>query len=128
MTAPTYSTALKEDRMIATRDLVADGTLEIRSATDAVLVTFALTLAGGTVTGAVWTLTFDNNTVAGLAAAAAGTNATNAVIKDSLGTIQISALSVGTTATAVILDNVSIAEGQNVTISSATITHAVDPV
>ena len=127
MTAPTYSTALKEDRMIATRDLVADGTLEIRSATDAVLVTFALTLAGGTVTGAVWTLTFDNNTVAGLAAAAAGTNATNAVIKDSLGTIQISALSVGTTATAVILDNVSIAEGQNVTISSATITHAVDP-
>lgn len=127
MTAPTYSTAMKEDRMEATRDLVADGTLEVQDVGNNALVTYALTLTGGTVLGAVWTLAFDNNTVAGAAAAGAGTTADHGVIKDSGGTTQISSLSVGTADTAIIIDNTSIAEGQNVTISSAIITHSADP-
>ena len=127
MTAPTYDSTVKEDRMTATRDAVADGTLEILSAADAVLAIFNLTLAGGTVSGAVWTLAFDAPTVTGEAAASTGTTATKAQIKDSGGTARITGLSVGTSGSAINLDNTNIASGQNVTLSSATFTHAVDP-
>ena len=119
--AVTYSTAVKTDRMTATRDKVANGTLEIgTSGMAAVLVTFGLSATGGSISNDVWTLAFDAGTVA---ASAAGTAAA-ARIKDSGGTAQITGLTVGTSGSDINLDNTSIANGQNVTLSSATITHA----
>lgn len=118
--AVTYSTATKTVRMTATRDDLADGTLEIMTSADAVLVTFGLSATGGTVSGDTWTLAFDNATVA---AAAAGT-AAKAQIKDSGGTAQITGLTVGQGSGDISLDNTNIQSGQNVTLSSATIQHA----
>ena len=72
----------------------------------------------------MWTLAFDFSTVA---ASAAGT-ANKAQIKRSAANgaaAHLTGLTVGTSGTDVILDNLSIASGQNVTLSSATITHAV---
>lgn len=119
--AVTYTTAVKTLRMTAVMDYFNNGTIEILTAADALLVTFGLGAPAGSVTGAVWTLTpLDAATVA---ASAAGT-AAKAQIKTSGGTAGITGLTVGTSAADVILDNLSIASGQNVTLSSATITHA----
>ena len=118
-----YSTAVKTDRMTATRDYHADGDLQILTDADAVLVTFALTAVGGSVAGDTWTLAFENSTVA---AGAPGT-AAKARVRNSGGTAGITELTVGTEAADIILDNTSIANGQNVTLSSATIQHAPDP-
>jgi hypothetical protein len=118
--AVTYNVAVKEDRMQATMDYFANGTLEIQTSGDAVLATFGLDAAGGTVSGAVWTLVFDAGTVE-----ASGTGvAAKAVIKTSGASAHLTGLTVGTSGTDIILDNTSINSGQNVTISSATITHA----
>jgi hypothetical protein len=119
----TYNAAVKIDRMTATRDYFADGTLEIQTSADAVLATFNLTLAGGTISGAVWTLAFDASTVA---AGATGT-AAKAVVKNSAGAAHLTGLTVGTSGADINLDNTSLNSGQNVTLSSATITHAPDP-
>jgi hypothetical protein len=118
--AVTYTTAVKTDRMTATRDYHADGTLEILTAADAVLVTFGLSGTGGSVATDTWTLAFDASTVA---ATGAGT-AAKAQIKNSGGTAGITGLTVGTTGSDINLDNTSIATDQNVTLSSATIQHA----
>ena len=118
-----YSTAVKTDRMTATRDYHANGDLQILTDADAVLVTFALTAAGGSVTGDTWTLAFENSTVA----AGAGGTAAKARIRNSGGTAGVTDLTVGTESADIILDNTSIANGQNVTLSSATIQHAPDP-
>ena len=118
-----YSTAVKTDRMTATRDYHADGDLQILTDADAVLVTFTLTAVGGSVTGDTWTLAFENSTVA----AGAGGTAAKARVRNSGGTDGITDLTVGTAAADIILDNTSIANGQNVTLSSATIQHAPDP-
>ena len=118
-----YSTAVKTDRMTATRDYHVSGDLQILTDADAVLVTFALTNPGGTVTGDTWTLAFTDSTVA---ASAPGT-ATKARVRNSGGTAGITDLTVGTAAADIILGNTSIANGQNVTLSSATIQHAPDP-
>ena len=87
------------------------------------LVTFGFSSTGGTVSGAVWTIVFDATTVA---ATAAGT-ANKAVIKRSAAngsSAHLTGLTVGTSGTDIILDNLVIASGQNITMSSATITHA----
>jgi len=118
--AVTYNTAVKTSRMTATMNYFANGTLEILTAADAVLVTFGLNAAGGTVSGNVWTLVLDATTVA---ATAAGT-AAKAQIKNSGGSAHLTGLTVGTSGTDVILDNLVIANGQNVTLSTTTITHA----
>ncbi|MQX77499.1 hypothetical protein [Sinorhizobium medicae] len=118
--AVTYNAAVKTARMTATRDHFANGTLEILTAADAVLATFGLDAAGGTISGAVWTLVFDNSTVA---AGASGT-AAKAQIKTSGGTAHLTGLTVGTSGSDINLDSVSITSGQNVTLSSATVTHA----
>lgn len=127
MTAPTYDNVVKAARMTATRDAVVSGTLEIQAANDDVLAIWTLTDPGGTVTNDEWALAFSNNSVTGEVAAGSGTTATQARIKNSNGDVRISGLSVGTSGSAVNLDNTSIASGQTVTISSATFTHAVDP-
>jgi len=55
---------------------------------------------------------------------ASGTGtAAAARFKDSTGTIVADGLTVGTSGTDVIIDNVSIASGQTVNLNSATITH-----
>lgn len=119
--AVTYATAVKTARMTATRDHFADGTLEIgTSGMSTVLATFGLSGTGGSVSGSVWTLAFDAGTVA---ASASGTAAA-ARIKNSGGTANLTGLTVGTSGSDINLDNTNIASGQNVTLSSATITHA----
>lgn len=118
--AVTYTNVAKAVRMNATRDHFVNGTMEIRDSSNVVLVTFTLNATAGSVDNAVWTLTFVDSTVA---AGAAGT-AHNAVIKTSGGTPDLTGLTVGTSGTDIILDNTNIASGQNVTITSATITHA----
>jgi hypothetical protein len=119
--AVTYDSSVKTARITATRDAVANGTLEIgTSGMGSVLVTFGLSATGGSVSGSVWTLAFDASTVS---AGAAGTAAA-ARIKDSGGVARITGLTVGTSGSDIVLDNASIASGQNVSLSSATITHA----
>lgn len=118
--AITYNSAVKEDRMQATMAYFANGTLEILTSGDAVLATFGLDAQGGTVSGAVWTLVFDASTVA---ATGTGT-AAKAQVKTSGGSAHLTGLTVGTSASDIILDSVSITSGQDITLSSATITHA----
>lgn len=118
--AVTYTAAVKNARMTATRDHFADGTLEIQDASDVVLATFGLNASGGTIAAGAWTLVFDNSTVA---AGATGT-AAKAVIKENGGTADLTGLTVGTSGADINLDSTSITNGQNVTLSSAVITHA----
>lgn len=118
--AVTYAAAVKTARITATRDHFADGTLEIQNASNTVLATFGLSSTGGTISGGVWTLVFDNSTVT---AGATGT-ASKAQVKTSGGTANLTGLTVGTSSADIVLSSVSINSGQNVTLSSATITHA----
>ena len=118
--AVTYNVAVKTDRITATRDYFANGTLEILTSADAVLVTFGLSASGGTISGDTWTLTFDAGTVA---ATGAGT-AAKAQIKTSGGSAHLTGLTVGTSGTDVIIDNTSLEVDQDVTMTSATIQHA----
>lgn len=119
--AVVYTNAVKVARMTATRDFFANGSLEILTAADVLLATFVLTAVGGTVAGAgVWTLAFVASTVT----AGAGGVATKAQIKNSGGTASLTGLTVGTSGSDINLNNTNIANGQNVTLSSATITHA----
>ena len=113
--AATVKTAV----MTAIRDQVADGSLEILDAADVLLVAFGLSSDGGSVAGAVWTLAFDSSTAA---ASAAGT-AAKAQIKNSGGVAKITGLTVGTAATDVVLTSTTIALAQNMTLTSAKITH-----
>lgn len=115
----TYSTGAKNARMTATRDACADGTLELTTSSDAVLASIGLSTAGGTVTSGVWTLTFDGPATA----TAAGTVA-RARIKNNVGTVVVSGLTVGTSGAEVTIDNATIAAGQQVTLNTFTLTHA----
>ena len=117
--AVTYTTAVKTDRITATRDYFANGTLEILDGAT-VLATFGLSASGGTIATDTWTLVFDASTVA---AGATGV-ADGAQIKNSVGTAGITGLTVGTAGSDINLDNTSINSGQDVTLSSATIQHA----
>lgn len=115
----TYSTGAKNARMTATRDACADGTLELTTSADAVLVSIGLSTAGGTVTSGVWTLTFD-----GPATATAAGTAARARIKNNAGTVVVSGLTVGTSGAEVTINNDIIATGQQVTLNTFTLTHA----
>lgn len=122
--AVTYTNAVKTARITATRDHFANGTLEILAANDTVLAIFGLSASGGTIATDTWTLVFDNATVTGEAGAGAGTAAAKAQIKTSGGTADLTGLTVGTSGADINLNNTSIANGQNVTLSSATLQHA----
>lgn len=116
-----YTAAAKTARITATRDHFQNGTLEIGTAGMAqVLATFTLTASAGTISTDTWNLAFAAATVS---ASAAGT-AAEARIKTSGASADITGLSVGTSATDVVLDNTNIANGQDVTLSSASIQHA----
>lgn len=124
--AVTYSTAVKNARLLAVRDQIdagsGPGVLQIGTAGMAtVLADITLSDPSATASGGI--LTFSgfpksdasaNNT--GVAAAAR--------IRDSAGTDVITGLTVGTSSADIVLDNTSINAGQTVTINSATITHA----
>ena len=132
MTAPVYDDTVKTSRMTATRDAVAGGDVQILTAADGVLVTFPLSATGGTigeVSGAIrWTFSFGAGSTASHTAAASGEGtAAKCRIRNSGGTVRVTGLTVGTSGTGVIIDNTSIATGQNVTLSSAYINHAPDP-
>lgn len=120
-----YDNTIKAARLTATRDELASGTLELLSASDAVLAIFTLSVNGGTVSTDTWTLEFTSTSTTGETAASTGTNATKAQIKDSGGVARLTGLTVGLSASDIIVDNQSIAEGQTVTLSGAqTIQHA----
>jgi hypothetical protein len=124
--AVTYSTAVKTARMgaVITQIDVGAGasTLEIGTTGFAsTLVTINLVDPCGTAASGVLTFDFDPDISA---TASAGGTAAEARIKDGNGTICISGLTVGTAATDIILDSVSITSGQTVTITAGTITHA----
>jgi hypothetical protein len=127
--AVTYSTTVKTNRMTAVRDSIdaggAAGKLEIgTTAMGTVLATITLGYSGastGTVSGSVLTLAgFPRSDTS---ADATGTAAA-ARIRTSANADVITGLTVGLSASDINLDSLSITAGQNVTISSATITHA----
>lgn len=122
----TYSTATKSARMTAVVNQIdagaAAGVLQIGTTGMAtVLAEITLNDPCGTVTNGV--LTFSGFPKSDTSANATGTAAA-ARIRDSNGVDIITTLTVGTSATDIILDNTSINTGQTVTINSATITHA----
>lgn len=119
--AVTYNIAVKTDRMTATRDYFANGTLEILSASDVVLATFGLSASGGSVASGVWTLVFDNSTVT-----ASDTGiATKALIKNASASAHLTGLTVGTSAAFDInLSSVSFNTGQSVQLTGATVNHS----
>ena len=124
--AVTYSTAIKTVRMQAVADLIdtglGAGVLEILTSADVLLASFQLVEPCGTVAGAVLTFDFDPD-ISDTSADATGT-AAKAQINDGSGVAQITGLTVGPSATDIILDSVSITSGQTVTITAGTITHA----
>lgn len=124
--AVTYTTAVKTARMTAVRDQIdagaGAGILEIGTTGMAtVLAQFTLNDPSGTISGAV--LTLSGFPKSDTSANASGTAAA-ARIRDSNNTDIVTGLTVGTSATDIILDSVSITAGQTVTLNSATITHA----
>lgn len=118
--AVTYNALVKTDRITATRDYFANGTLEILTSADAVLATFGLSASGGSISTDTWTLVFDNSTVT---ASGTGT-AAKAQVKTSGGDAHLTGLTVGSGSGDIDLDSTSITSGQSVTLSSATIQHA----
>lgn len=86
-----------------------------------VLATVALASPIGTVSGDVLTLTMPRSDTS---ADAAGTAAAARIRKATGGADVITGLTVGTSGTDVVIDNTSIAAGQQVTVNSFTITHA----
>jgi len=123
--AVNYTTALKTDRMQAVADHIdagaGAGTLEIgTTGMGLVLATFALAEPCGTVSGD--TLTFDFP-VTDASADATGT-AAEAQIKDGSGVACITGLTVGLSATDIVVDSVDINATQEVTLATGSIQHA----
>lgn len=121
--AVTYTTAVKTARMNAV--VTAAGTtavLEIGTTGMAsILATIALANPIGTVTSGVLTLTMPRSDTS---ADASGTAAAARIRTATGGTDIITGLTVGLSASDIVLDSLSITAGQTVTINSATITHA----
>ena len=124
--ALTYSAALKTTRMTAVVTAIdgggGAGYIEIGTAAmAAVLATIPFSVPCGTVAGAV--LTMDITPALSVAATGAGTAAA-ARIRNFAATDIITGLTVGTSGTHVVLDNVVIAIGQVITLGSVVLTHA----
>lgn len=133
--AVVYSSTLKNNRMQLVADLVAGktaassagtataGTLVIGtsalSGATGVLVSFTLGTTPGTVSSGVLTISGTP-----LTATASGTGtAAKAELRDNSGNVIVSGLTVGTSATDIIINATAISSGQSVTLSSGTITH-----
>lgn len=124
--AVVYDLDTKNDRMTAVRDRIDSGSgpgvLQIGTAGMAtVLAEFTLNDPCGTVSGGV--LGFSGFPKTDSSANNTGTAAA-ARIRDSNSNTRVSGLTVGTSSADIILDSVSVAAGQQVTVNSASITHA----
>lgn len=118
-----YTAAVKNARLDAvTTQIGTSGKLEVgTTAMAAILATIILNAtAAAAASGGVLTFSGFPKTVA---ASSTGTAAA-ARVRKSDNTDIITGLTVGTTAADIILDSTSITSGQNVTINSATLTHA----
>lgn len=115
-----YTSALRTTRMTATRDACAGGALQLLDAGGNVLSSHTLSSSGGTVADGIWTLAF----AAATAAATASGTATAARIRNSSDADVVTGLTVGLTDSGadVELQNTSINAGQDIVISSATLT------
>jgi len=122
--AVTYTTAVKNARLDAVVTAISTtGVLEIGTTGMAsVLVTINLNNPAGTTSGGV--LTFSGFPKSDTSADNTGTAAAARIRTASGGTDIITGLTVGLSASDIVLDSLSITAGQTVTISSATITHA----
>lgn len=132
--AVTYSTTVKNKRLEMVVAYIAGntssptqsgtagkliiGTSALSGATG-VLADIALSTTPGTVSGGVLTL---SGTPLSATASATGT-AAKAEIRDNAGTVIVSGLTVGTSATDIIISSTSITSGQTVTVTAGTITH-----
>lgn len=119
------SASVRTDVLNAMRSAVANGTLEILSESNQVLAIFGLDATAGSVTGDTWTIGVDADTVQGETAAGDGTSAAQARFKDSGGNVDIDGLTVSLSSGSgdIKLVNVSISNGQNVTLSTKTISY-----
>ena len=119
-----YSTAVKNTRMTAVRDAIDGGSgvgkINIYTAAyGALLVSIPLADPSGTIANGVLTLS-------GMPKSGAATGAGNASIArilDSADTVIADGLTVGVSASDIIIDNVNIALSQNVNITAGSITH-----
>lgn len=126
--AVNYTNAVKVARMNAVVSQIGtSGKLKFFTSADVLLATFTLAATAGTVAGAgVLTLSDANGATAGIlntTASAAGVVA-KASITTSADVDVITGLTVGTSGTDFVIDNTNIANGQAITVNSATITHA----
>lgn len=133
--AVTYSSTLKTNRMQLVADLIASktaaastgsataGTLVIGtsalSGATGVLASFTLSATPGTVSSGVLTI---SGTPLTATASATGTAAL-AELRNNAGTVIVSGLTVGTSATDIIINATAISTGQTVTLTSGSITH-----
>jgi len=122
--AVTYTTAVKNARLTAVVTAIGStGVLEIGTTGMAsILATIALNSTAGTAASGV--LTFSGFPKSDTSADATGTAAAARIRTATGGTDIITGLTVGTSASDINLDSVSITIGQTVTITSATVTHA----
>jgi hypothetical protein len=122
--AVTYTTAVKNARLDAVVTQIGSaGVLEIGTTSmGTVLATIDLGNPAGTTSGGI--LTFSGFPRSDTSADATGTAAAARIRTASGGTDIITGLTVGTSASDINLDSVSITTGQTVTINSATITHS----
>jgi hypothetical protein len=123
--AVNYRASLKTTRMQAVRDDIDSGagaaTLEIcTTAYGSVLITYTLSDPASTVTDDVLTLSGTPKT----ANASAGGTAAVARIKESGGTVIVNNLTVGTSASDIIISNTTINNGAPYSLTAGTITHA----
>jgi hypothetical protein len=132
-----YNATLKTNRMQLVPDLIATkvaaastgagsagqlviGTASLSGATG-VLATLPLKTIPGSVSGSVFTV--DCVPALTVAASASGTAAL-AELRNTAGTTVVSGLTVGTSASDIILNSVAITSGQTVTVTAGTITHS----
>lgn len=122
--AVVYTQAVKNSRLSAVVTAIGTtGVLEIGTAGMAsVLATINLANPAGTVASGV--LTFSGFPRTDTAADNSGTAAAARIRTATGGTDIVTGLTVGTSASDIILDSVNITAGQTVTINSASITHA----
>ena len=136
--AVNYTAALKTARMQSVCDLVGSKTLGAATGSftagqivigtaslsggTGVLATVPMKTTPGSVSGSVFTI---DCTAGGLTVNASATGtAAKAELRNNAGTMICDSLTVGTSATDIILNSTSITSGQAVTITAGTITHS----
>ena len=118
-----YTTAVKNSRMSAVVTAIGtSGVLEIgTTGMGTILATVPLANPAGTVSGGVLTFTMPQTDAS---ADGSGTAAAARIRTSTGGTDIVTGLTVGLSATDIIVDSVNFTAGQQFTVQSATITHA----